>query len=238
MKILILVIYSNTEAYNQMLEIQRRYIHTNNNFDVYFVTFDNNQIEEIILIDDIIYVKGEESLINILYKTIQGFNYLIKILNYKYDYVVRSNISTLINLNNIYKFLDLSPRNLFYSGGRLENMSWPLDKTEICKSKQHMRYDFYKTQFIQGTCIILSIDIVNFFISNQHLIEYDIVDDVKIGLLIKEYFPDVYNNLNIVQKAYMTYNNFDPNCIFIRNKSENRIFDTNLMALFVDILLN
>jgi hypothetical protein len=221
-----------------MLEIQRKYIHINNNFDVYFIAFDSQQLEDIILMDDIIYVKGEESLINILNKTIQGLNYLINILGYKYDYVVRTNISTLINLNNLYKFLDSSPRNLFYSGGHLETIGWPLAINEICESKQNLRYQFYNTKFIQGTSIILSIDIVNHLLSNQHLIEYDIVDDVKLGLLIKDLFPDVYNNLNQVQLAYMTYNYIESNSIFIRNKTNDRLLDINVMILFVDILLN
>jgi hypothetical protein len=63
---------------------------------------------------------------------------------------------------------------------------------------------------------------MNHILQNQHSIEYDIVDDVKIGLLVKEYFPDVYNNLEHIQFAKITYIFYTYDTVFIRNKTDNR----------------
>ena len=77
MKILILFIYNQDNVYNKMLEIQRKYVHNHINIESYFVTLDENLNCDIKLDNNIIYVKGKESFINILYKTIKALDYLI-----------------------------------------------------------------------------------------------------------------------------------------------------------------
>lgn len=107
MKILLLILFSYSEIYNQMLEIQRNYIHTNDNIDAYFIVFNEEQSEEIQIIEDIISIKGKETYTNILYKTLKSLEYIFSNFLTKYDFVVRSNISTIINLNNLYKYFYL-----------------------------------------------------------------------------------------------------------------------------------
>jgi hypothetical protein len=213
-----------------MLEIQRKYIHLNDNFDVYFITFNNNQSEDIVLVDDIIYIKGEDTLINILIKTIKAYEFITQTLDKKYDYIIRTNISTLVHLNNLYQYLNTSPRNMFYSGGQFIKLGWPLGKNEISVEKQHLSNNYFHTKYYQGTSIILSIDIMNHILQNQHLIEYDIVDDVKIGLLIKDYLPDVYNNLEEINLPKTTFMWYQPDTIFIRNKTNDRERDVYWMG--------
>ncbi len=237
MKSLILVIYTSDEIYNKMLEIQRKYIHLNDNFDVYFITFNNTQSEDVVLVDDIIYVKGEEIILNILIKTLKAFEFITQILDKKYDYVIRTNISTLLNLNNLYQYLYISPRNMFYSGGKFIRLAWPFSPGYISVEKQHLSNSFYNTKYIQGTSIILSIDIMNHILQNQHSIEHDVVDDVKIGLLVKEYFPDVYNNLEHIQFAKISYCLYTYDTVFIRNKTDNRKRDIYWMSEIVKRLI-
>ena len=89
MKICILFIYSDDNSYNNMLQVQQRYVHKNNNVDSFFIKMDNLQNDDIIIKDDIISVKGEETIFNILYKTIKAVESL---LPNDYDYFIRTKI--------------------------------------------------------------------------------------------------------------------------------------------------
>ena len=60
-------------------------------------------------------------------------------------------------------------------------------------------------------------------------IDYDIIDDIKIGLWIKEDFPDIYNNLENVPMAKFIINDFSHDSVFIRNKSDDRRVDVTRM---------
>ena len=64
-KILILFIYSPSDEYREMLEIQRKYAHKHSHINSYFVIYRKNQKENITIEDDMIFVKGEESKLNI-----------------------------------------------------------------------------------------------------------------------------------------------------------------------------
>ena len=47
MKVLILFIYSENNIYNQMMNLQRNYIHNFNEVDSYFIQMRENQLYEI-----------------------------------------------------------------------------------------------------------------------------------------------------------------------------------------------
>lgn len=215
MKILILVIYNENSIYNEMLKLQRSYLHDHKNIDTFFVAF-KDQVDDIVVDKDILWIKGKESLPNILLKTFKGAEYAMKLQTY--DYLVRTNISTLIDLENLYSFLESSPRTLFYTGGNL---------------MKHRRGVF----FMQGTAIILSIDVVQSLVSNP--IVYNIVDDVKLGLLIKNRFPGIYTRLAEMNRPKFTHTQIDKDTIFIRNKHcKKRHLDIVNMKKFVDMKKN
>ncbi|MFY7728211.1 MAG: glycosyltransferase [Flavobacterium sp.] len=234
MKILLLVIFSHSDIYNQMLTIQKEIVNSNSDIDTYFVTFNNDQDDDIVINDNIMYVKGSESYTNILYKTIKGLDYIIHTKSQQYDYIVRSNISTILHLSNLCAYLDSLPRNEVYTGCTLETLRWMLAPYEILETKQHRRNDYYGVQYIQGTCIILSRDVVQYLLSIQSTIEYDIVDDVKIGLIIRDHLPVVYNAMKKLPLAKVTYNNmYEPNTVCIRNRSSNRLSDVHRMRTII-----
>ena len=211
MKILILVIYHKIPIYDEMLNLQRSYLNDHKNIDVFFVAF-RDQVEDIVVDEDILWVKGKETLPNILLKTFKGAEYAMR--HQTYDYLVRTNISTLVDLENLYSFLESSPRNLFYTGGHL------------MKNKGVF--------FMQGTAIILSIDVVQKLLSRP--IVYDIVDDVKLGMLIKNRFSGIYTNLSKMKHPKFTHTQIDKDSIFIRNKHpRQRHLDIINMKKFVDI---
>ena len=122
MKILILYIYSDNPIYNKMLEIQREYIinsNSNANFSCYFIQFRNEQINNVEIENDFIYVKGQEKLLNITEKTLKSLSFLLKDLGLIFDFIIRTNISTVINFNKLLVFLQNLPKNNIYCTGKI-----------------------------------------------------------------------------------------------------------------------
>ena len=237
MKILALLIYNKNDIYDQMMEVQRMYLHNNECVESYFVTFNENQMEEVVISNDVIYIKGKESHINILKKTINAITFLVKNEKKEYDFVVRGNMSTFIHLSNLCKFLNEIQKENVYLGGTLETLLWPLQPYEICNQKQHQRNDYYKLKYFQGTSIILSMDVCHQLIDKD--IDYDMVDDVKLGLLIREQLPAVYEKSFSLPKPNLKYSNFENEVVFIRNSTfGNRMLDVHKMRYFVSLFNN
>lgn len=238
MRVLLILIFNKNDIYNNMLEIQRSYIHNNLNIDTYFVSFDETILEDVKIVDDIIYVKGNESYINILYKTLKSFNHIINKLDKKYDFIIRSNVSTIIHFDNLLNYLNKIPSSNIYIGGHLETLKWQLTPYEISENKQDKRNDYYGLKYIQGIGIILSYDIVMKLLDISSSIEYDIVDDVKFGLLIREYMKETYENIDKLPLAKVSYGQLETDSIFIRNRTLNRLFDVYSMRNIVNNLYN
>jgi mannosyltransferase OCH1-like enzyme len=238
MKILLLIIYNNNTVYDELLYIQKTYIHRHPNIDVYFVTLNEEQTNNVIMNDDIIYIKGKESYMNILFKTFEAFDYINKNIGNKYDFIVRSNISTIIHLENLYKYLLASPTTNVYTGGTVETLQWLLQTYEISEKKQENRNNYYGLKYIQGTSIIMSNDVIQYILTIKETIEYDIVDDVKLGIIIREYFPEIYKNIENTNIAKVSHNKFEEDCVFIINKSNKRKLDIHRMRNIINIHMN
>jgi hypothetical protein len=84
---------------------------------IFYITFREEQEEEVIENDEFLYLKGTESFMpGIITKTINAMNYINK--QYSYDYVVRTNISTIINIKNMLDYFTTIPKTN-YTGGFL-----------------------------------------------------------------------------------------------------------------------
>lgn len=226
MKILNLILYNKEPIYDEMLEIQRSYLKNISNITYYFYCYDEHIDKDYLINDDIIYIKGKETFLpGILKKTIDAIKITMKI---EYDYLIRSNISTIIEFELLAKILG---ENIFlYTGGHLENLQW-IDITSGI-----INHNYRGLLYIQGTAIILSKLAVDILIENENDIDYSIIDDVSIGIFYKKF--------NIIPKSYDDYyvvnsKNAVNNKIFYRNKYGNRILDiTNMKNITDDILLN
>jgi hypothetical protein len=234
MKVLILIIFNTSYLYNEMLLIQKTYIHKYPNIDVYFVSLNEEQIEDIIIKDDFVFIKGKENYINILFKTIEALEYINNKISNNYDFIVRSNISTIINLDNLYKYLTSISNTNIYTGGTIETLRWLLQPYEISEQKQANRNDYYGLKYVQGTGIIMSNDVVQNILKMKQTIEYDMVDDVKLGVIIRDYFQEIYKNIENQVLAKVTYNKFEEDCVFIRNRSYERKLDIHRMRNIVN----
>lgn len=227
MKVLILVIYSESLLYNKMLDLQRTYIHSNPLFQVYFVKFNQHQNEQIKILDDIINVKGIENRMNITEKTIKSLEFLIKTLGLTYDFIIRSNISTIINLNLLLEYLNNIPKTNIYTSGNLLNLEW-IDNASGIKNK-----NLFGTIYASGTNIIFSFDVVLNMIENQTKIRHDIIDDVSFGVYINNYLPELIKKSFDHQPSFLIYTEYTnlsevENKIFIRNKINNNNIKRNI----------
>ena len=151
----------------------------------------------------IIFLKGEETFIpGILEKTIKSFKIITQMFP-EYDYIVRSNISTIVNLKLLREKLYQYETPILY-GGYIRDLQWcGSGITTSC---------FFGTLFASGIGIIFSKSTINIILDNTHLLRYDIIDDVALGVLFKEHFPKIANNVYYLKET---------DYIFIKENIEN-----------------
>ena len=258
MKILHIIIYSNSKfsdnikegTYENMQKVLNNYYKKfNDNVSTYFVKYNeyvkNTYGKEYYIEDNIIYINGKETFIpGILEKTLLAFKY---VNNFNYDYLVRSNISTIIEFNRLISYLEENPI-YYYGTGKLVNLQWNgggiFDST------------WYGTLFASGTSIIFTKKAVNEIINNMNLFRMDIIDDVSFGIYVKEHkknetlieinkkhFYEVPNfskdSYSINQFIEFIKNNKD--IIFYRNKCfgiyvKNRDIDYKQMDIIINAI--
>jgi hypothetical protein len=226
MKLLILVIYSDSKEYQEMLKIQRSYLHDFPNVQTFFIDF-RKQTNLIEVENDFIYVNGTDSYINITLKTIEALAYSIG--NLKFDYMIRTNMSTLIHIPSLYKFCAKLPETNVYTSGQMFNLQW-LDRKANINDKS-----LFGTLFAGGTSIIMSNDVVKYIIKHKSKIRFDVVDDVAIGVFMTKYLPSAYYpqtaSFWIVPKN-LTLNQIPKSIIFYRNRAYiNRHGDVKNMKI-------
>ena len=253
MKILHLILYSNISdginnediIYEKMKNIQEQYYNIYEpNVKTYYIKYNkNDDNHEYVLQGNILHINGDESNIpGILDKTIKSLEYF---KNIKYDYLVRSNISTIINFENLICELHKNPIN-FYGGGTLIDLQW--------KGNGINDETFFGTLFAQGTSIILTNEAANFLLENKDLLKYDIVDDVSIGIFMKEnrkdFLPEeIDKKYYVIMPCFLyqidnKYENIkshyeNRNIIFYRNKHINdRNLDFMQMNILISLLLD
>jgi len=225
MKLLILIIYSDGPEYQKMLKVQRSYLHKYNNVYSYFVSFRKNQEEPIEIEDDFIYVKGTEEYLRITHKTIEALEKALDI-HQDIDFVIRSNISTVINIPALLDYCASLPKNNMYTGGYMQDLQW-LDPQGGIHDES-----LWNTKYASGTSIMLSNDVAKHIVQNKQNIRHDIVDDVSIGVYIKTYLPDSYYHnypkflYNIEEKSGV-----DSRGVYFRNRTENRDTDAQQMKM-------
>jgi hypothetical protein len=200
--ILNLILFSNKnslapsfeeEYYSKMIQLQKEYIksYSGNNITFYFYCYKEDLEEEYIIEDNMIYIKGTESYVpGILEKTMKAFE-ITK--NIEYDFLLRSNISTVVDYSKLNEILHEIPDNVIYAGGSCLIHTW-LDH-------DYGIHKIYNIPFILGTSIILKKEGVNKLIENKILLHETIIDDFAFGLFFS-YFGDKPHGFDI----YYRYN--------------------------------
>jgi hypothetical protein len=230
MKILLLFIYSEDENYNKMRKIQQTYCNSDIDVRSYFVTYRKTQSTNVEIEDNMIYVKGEETYLGITRKTVEAIEYLLNKWS-DTDYVVRTNISTVINIRELKSFCESLPRMHVYTGGLINHLQW-LDNPSGIVDKS-----LWGTEYVSGTSIILSRDLADKMVREKSNIRHDIIDDVSIGLFMKDHT----SLSNLIAKFAFVPDYFDTDLIdsktvFYRIRTDNRKRDVENMQKICDKL--
>jgi hypothetical protein len=216
----------------------RKYYKSQNIKTIYY-TFSDKITQPYVLEDDILYIYGTETPVpGILDKTIKAFEFIKPQLN-QYDYVVRSNISTIINFNLLKKVLIQTP--IDYGAGILMNLQWLHPEYGVVDQTH------WNTNYASGTSIILSNNLMHRILENKDNINYDLIDDVSIGVFIKQQFPDItpvgfddyyYSAANFNGNEQELINSFDSSRhIFYRNRcDDNRTVDVDQMHTILSVI--
>ena len=235
MKILNLVLYSdNDENYVQMYEALSGYYKGFSDVTTYFYKYNENISGNIEITGDIINIKGRESYMpGILNKTIDAFMLFKNNGEYeKYDYIIRSNISSIVNFSLLSEQLELNPVE-YYGSTNIGYIT--LDNTNI--------------PFASGTNIIMSKKGYMTLVNNINLLNRAYIDDISIAVFFHKlnikitkvdkagengfvFVPIINNNLEyekLVNDKYLVY----------RNRSENnRHFDVINMKNIIKYLVS
>jgi len=240
-RILNLVLYScdNDGPYDKMKDITYQYYKTFPFLTTYYYRFDPELTRDFEIRNNVLHIKGEESYIpGILKKTLRAFEYFGKDLH-SYDYIVRSNISTIIRFDKLRE--ELIENRTDYGC----SLCWGLDSTHPIAEEN--------TIYSSGTSIIFSSKTLEKLIENKEFVDETLIDDVSIGKLITERIPEVdmkpvFKNENrhgfhIVPDMKKDKNkivNFtkDPSIVFFRNNNEDREVDVYQMDIIVKTLRN
>jgi hypothetical protein len=174
MNVLILIISSkNLSSYAYNKKVWLSYMNAHPSIDAYFIEYrgDIGDDQEVILENHTLYFKGEESFANILAKTYFSFQYFMNQTEKKYDFFIRTNLSTVCDLNALMNYLESLPsKERIYSGVKM-----PFYNLESLD---------YWFNFVSGMGIILSRDVVEIILApaNRPLLQTVChMDDVDIG---------------------------------------------------------
>ena len=169
-KCIILIISSNdNKIYEEFRNLHRVYLKNYRYlFKYFFIEFRENQDELVMEEEDFIYIKGYESINpGMILKTCKAIEYINIV--YKYEFIVRTNLSTLFHIPNLIEYLDIIPN------------------TNSCGG-------FNYRSFITGTGIILSRDVGNKIVEN--FLKYDIMkynEDIVISALLNKFKTPYFN---------------------------------------------
>lgn len=240
-KILNLVLFSHGDVYDQMKDLSNEFYKKDNDFvDTIYYTYhpDIQQEYSLEISNHMLYIRGTESYIpGILRKTIKAFEFVPTLENLKgetYDYIVRTNISTLVDFDKLEQ--KLKEDKVDYASGLVieHDKDW-LDPDNGIDDERYAGIPYPS-----GTSMIFSRKLFNEMYTKFALIDEEVIDDVSIGKLVKLTLPqyeltdysDTFFDGNIIN---VTGNE---DIIFYRNKSNSRNQDLVNMKKINDIFIN
>lgn len=157
-----LVISSHGQpVYKEHKQIWKSFMKSHPDIECYFIEYTSTFIP--ILTDTTLYLRGVESMKNIVRKTMDAMEYFTS--RKHYDYVVRANLSSVWIFPRLIRFLESAPREGLYGGEINKNV-------EILDA----------VGYVSGAGIIFSHDVCQLLLQNKHLVyEPKLIDDVDIG---------------------------------------------------------
>lgn len=162
MKILILILSSNNYPSNINKYFQKiSWLKNYRNEYFFYQSSNSNFIKKKIL-----YLDCSADYKDINLKTIKAFEFSLK--EFDFDFLLRTNTSSYIDIENLYNFLSLKKDGSIFAG-------------HIGRSVDYPNFDF-----ISGSAFILSRDLVNQLIVNKNSLDYSLPDDLMISKFFKQ----------------------------------------------------
>lgn len=191
MKVLMLIISSDTDQiYAEHRKVWSSYMNSKKEIECYFIQYrDGPQVIE----DNTFWLNGKESFPAILTKTLDSLDFFLK--KDSYDFIVRTNMSSLWNFNALLKHLETLPREKVYNG---------------------IIGEYHITHFISGSGFIMSLDVAKILLQNRQIAEsVKVMDDVDIGYTLNKlkilpslgkrtdyYYREMYDNSTYDSSVY------------------------------------
>jgi hypothetical protein len=211
--ILLILVSEDNKCYNEMKIIVNSYCNLykdSHNLKYFFIQLNESIPDSILVKENNIYVRGKESIIpGILKKTMEPLNYINN--NYDYDIVIRTNLSSFYNLDNLYRLTDTKM----------------FDNNNIAIGYRPFN------SFISGTSIILSkinaLKLCNYSLYNNNNANDDvIISDIlkRIGIPLIS-LPTNYHELLMIDINQQVPDDIS-NILFFRVKSLNRMYDVDV----------
>ena len=183
-QIVILVIMSRNEIYDQIIKNYwtnlLQYIKSNHpNIRIFFTIGYDVEIDDLpkIIKDNVIISDKRETYTpGILYKTIYSLNYIHNYVNY--DFLFRTNLSSFLYIKNMLKYIEKLPSKKCYIGSILT----------LGENDQYQKFipDVKNLQYLSGAGIFLSPDVIQIILDNEKNLNYNLIDDVAIGHILKD----------------------------------------------------
>ena len=228
LKILNLILYSPDPCYDMMADALEKYL-TAKGIEHYFYSFREDLDADHLIEGSHLYIRGTETFLpGILSKTLKA---LEVIADREYDYVVRSNVSTIIDFDEMHQYLVSD-----YSG--LGN--WPrlhIDLKAGITSEKLAKYS--AASFISGICVILSRRAVKMLVAGaDRVLSYGIIDDVSIGIYFHEQQSAVHCSPPKDWSAVVfNAKHRQQGIVAYRNNSDSRTVDVCRMRVIIAELL-
>lgn len=162
MRLLVLVVYSeDLPVHKEHLKAWRLYLKNHSSCDVYFI-ISSTAYTKTTLIDDILYVPGEENFETMAYKFIGALDFF----DYKsYDFILRTNMSSFWVFHNLFQVLEQLPKENVLAGevwGNFVSGAGMLFTPDVCEILVYNRIGLSNFKTLAGDDIRIS-QYLNFF---------------------------------------------------------------------------
>lgn len=161
----ILVLASNNNpTYKNFRKIWKAYMRTDPSIKVFFVYGKlTEELKDYDRESDLVFSNIEESYPVYIKKTIEAMKIIHS--NVRYDYFVRTNLSTFWDFNKLHIHLNELPTRNCYSG------DGPLDGIGYNQNGY----------YLSGVDTIVTSEMIHAIISNEHLVDFNLIEDCAMG---------------------------------------------------------
>jgi len=223
MKFLHLVLFSKEKHYERMItttkpyyklfadQIQTVYYHRDPDIDTPVL---NDSSMTLTLPGKETYFPG------ILEKTIQALEFF----KLDFDFVIRSNASTVVNIPNILTLLHSNP-DFFYGAPHIM-------QSDTINTKKQIAKELLPLDFAQGTCIVMHRMAVNLLLANKHRLNFDIEDDPAIALLFKEIFLETKTKCIEIEQQQIVKSELLPKQIGLQYAAFEKHYNIDTVTAF------